>query len=62
MSNTLNIRPFEKELEFENALCELLPNHGWSTEIMHHPTEQDLIDNWANIIYDMNPDGDAADC
>ncbi len=54
MSNTLNIRPFEKELEFENALCELLPNHGWSTEIMHHPTEQDLIDNWANIIYDMN--------
>ena len=54
MSNELNIHPFEKEIDFENALCELLPKHGWSTEILLHPTEQDLIDNWANIIYDMN--------
>ena len=50
----MNIHPFQKELEFENALCELLPNHGWSTEILSHSTEQDLINNWASIIYDMN--------
>ena len=24
------------------------------SEILHHSTEQDLIDNWAGIIYDMN--------
>ena len=54
MSNEPNIHPFEKELDFENALCELLPKHGWSTEILHHSTEQELIDNWAGIIYDMN--------
>ena len=54
MSNKLNIRPFEKELDFENALCALLPDHGWSDKILVHPTEQELIDNWAGIIFDMN--------
>ncbi len=54
MPNEPNIHPFEKELDFENALCELLPKHGWSDQILHHPTEQDLTDNWAAIIYDMN--------
>ena len=54
MSNELNIHPFDKELEFEKALCELLPKHGWSDNILHHSTEQELIDNWAGIIYDMN--------
>ena len=54
MSNELNIRPFEKELDFENALCALLPDHGWSDKILVHPTEQELIDNWAGIIFDMN--------
>ena len=46
--------PFRCEAEFEAALIDLLTRHGWSDELLRHPTEQQLVDNWANILYANN--------
>ena len=53
MNTTTNIPPFDKELDFEKALCELLCQHGWN-EVLMNKTEEELIQNWADIIYDNN--------
>lgn len=52
----VSIRPFLKELDFEKALAELLPQHGWEPHVIKNPTETDLIKNWAAIIYNNNRD------
>ena len=46
--------PFTKEADFEEALIKVLSNKGWENEVISHPTEQDLIDNWANILFENN--------
>ena len=49
---------FNKESDFENALVDLLiADKGWS-EVINNPTEQDLIKNWANILFENNRDID----
>ena len=48
--------PFVRESDFEQGLCEQLMQHGWN-EVIMQPTEEDLISNWASIIYDNNRDG-----
>lgn len=50
------IRPFLKELDFEQALVDLLPRHGWEPQVIMNPTEESLIKNWAAIIYNNNRD------
>ena len=52
----VSIRPFLKELDFEKALADLLPQHGWEPHVMMNPTEEVLIKNWAAIIYNNNRD------
>ncbi|WP_028264130.1 type I restriction endonuclease subunit R [Atopobium fossor] len=49
---------FESEAAFENAVIESLIQHGWSSEILKNPTKQDLLDNWADILYRNNIDID----
>lgn len=51
-----NVNPtyFVRESDFETALCQLLPRHGWTEEVIMNPTEDDLIRNWADIIYNNN--------
>ena len=44
---------FAREIDFEDALVQHLTNHGWN-EVLNHPTEEELINNWASIIYDNN--------
>ena len=56
MPNEQTIHPFERESAFELALCHLLSEHGWSNEILIQPTEEELVQNWASIIFDMNRD------
>ena len=56
MPNEQSIHPFERESAFEQALCHLLSEHGWSNEILIQPTEEELVENWASIIFDMNRD------
>ena len=45
---------FQKEADFEEALIKVLTNRGWEKEVIRHPTEQDLIRNWAKILYENN--------
>ncbi len=45
---------FTNELEFEKAFVTLLTQKGWSEQILMNPTEKDLIDNWANILFKNN--------
>ncbi len=46
---------FSDELDFEKALVTLLvEKKGWSGGILKNPTEDDLIDNWAKILFDNN--------
>ena len=42
------------EKEFESALIDLLIRHGWEETILKYPTEQDLRNNWANILFNTN--------
>ena len=43
---------YSDELAFEHDLVETLTHKGWSSEILKNPTEKDLIDNWANILFE----------
>ena len=48
--------PFKTEKEFEDALIAKLTelDNQWSRDILDHKTEQELIKNWANIIFSNN--------
>lgn len=56
MPVNVQITPFERELDFEKALADLLTNHGWDSNIISNPSEADLVKNWADIIYNNNRD------
>lgn len=50
---------FNDELKFEEALTQLLcTQKGWSKDILMRPTEDDLIKNWANILFQNNKQRD----
>lgn len=44
---------FKSEPEFEQALIDLLLKKGWQ-DVIKNPTEQDLINNWAEILFQNN--------
>lgn len=48
-----DIQYFIKESAFEEALTEHLLHNGWN-EVLMNPTEDELIENWAKIIYENN--------
>ena len=52
---------FDNELKFEEALIKMLTNHGWDKEILKNPTEEDLLNNWASILYENNKTIDRLD-
>lgn len=45
---------FTREQDFETALIEALTQHGWEKEVLKQPSEKELIQNWANILYQNN--------
>lgn len=46
---------FDDELKFEAALIELLyTKYGWEKEVLKNPTEEQLIANWAKILFENN--------
>ena len=51
---------FDKEAAFEEAVIVVLKQHGWDDArgVLHYPTEQELIDNWAKILFQNNADID----
>ena len=50
---------FDKEIDFEDALVKMLTEKcGWKDGVLNHPTEKDLLANWAKILFDNNRDID----
>lgn len=51
---------FDKESSFEEAVISVLKQYGWndSEDILRYSTEQDLINNWAKILFNNNSDID----
>lgn len=49
---------FNKEADFEAALMDALTHKGWEPEFLHNPSEQDLLHNWATILFENNRDID----
>ena len=46
---------FYDELKFEAALIELLhTKYGWESEVLANPTEEQLLKNWADILFNNN--------
>ena len=45
---------FNKEAEFEEAVIKELTKKGWEENIIKYPTEEDLIQNWADILFENN--------
>ena len=45
---------YDRESDFEDDLVAVLKRHGWTDGVLEYPTEQDLIDNWAGILFDNN--------
>lgn len=53
---------YDHELPFEKDLVDLLVREkGWKDDVFINPTEEELIQNWANIIYDNNKQRDRLD-
>lgn len=50
---------FRTEQQFENALINILEKQrGWKDGILKNPTEEDLIKNWADILFAINNETD----
>ena len=49
---------FNKEADFEAALIKILSEKGWEKEVLKNYSEQDLLRNWAIILFDNNRDID----
>ena len=49
---------FDKEEDFENAFIALLKNCGWEKDVIKYPTEEELLKNWAEILFNNNRDKD----
>ena len=46
--------PFNRESDFENALIRTLYNKGWEDKVLEYPSEKDLLENWAGILFQNN--------
>lgn len=49
---------FNKESDFEEALIKILSEKGWEKNVLKNYTEQDLLRNWAEILFENNRDVD----
>ena len=46
---------FNNETDFEDALINLLTStYGWEKQVLEYKTEEDLVRNWADILYENN--------
>ncbi len=45
---------FDKESDFEEAVIGVLVERGWEAEVIRHPSEADLLKNWADILFNNN--------
>lgn len=45
---------FDSEPKFEAALIAKLQTRGWEKDVLCYPTERELIQNWADILFENN--------
>ncbi len=45
---------YNDELKFEADFIKSLQENGWSDGVLRNPTEKDLLDNWARILFENN--------
>ena len=46
---------FVSEAEFEKALIKVLRDKGWGEhDVIKNPTEEQLLENWAKILFENN--------
>ncbi|MDO5096398.1 MAG: HsdR family type I site-specific deoxyribonuclease [Peptostreptococcaceae bacterium] len=45
---------FKREAEFEEALIKILFDKGWETRVLKNCTEKQLLQNWADILFENN--------
>ena len=45
---------FNNELTFESALIQLLFEKGWEKSVLKNKTEKELLQNWADILFENN--------
>jgi len=45
---------FTSEADFEVALINELKNKGWEDKVLKTPSEADLLQNWADILFQNN--------
>lgn len=45
---------FTTEAAFEEALIQALDQKGWENEVLQYPTEEQLLANWADILFQNN--------
>lgn len=50
----MTMTTFKTEAQFEQAFIEVLTNKGWESEVLKHKTEADLLQNWADILFENN--------
>ncbi len=50
--------PFDNELVFEKELISVLSQYGWEKEVLKNPSEDDLLMNWASILFNNNREMD----
>lgn len=52
---------FRTEAAFEEAVIEKLKAYGWDDAggVLKYPTEQQLLDNWAAILFENNKHRDS---
>ena len=46
--------PFANEREFEDAMIKALARHGWEDKTLENYSEDQLIANWADILFENN--------
>ncbi len=46
--------PFANEREFEDAVIQALARHGWEDKTLENYSEDQLIANWADILFENN--------
>ena len=45
---------FKREADFEQAFIDVLVDKGWEREVLKNKSEADLLQNWANILFENN--------
>lgn len=45
---------FSKEADFEEAIIKILSERGWEKTVLKNYTEEQLIQNWADILFENN--------